>query len=483
VLTGPTELTPSQLWFFEQDFEDIDHWNGMWPLLSVAEQLDPMLLGAALHKVMVHHDMLRARFTRNSAGWSAAIIAPDELGPVPLSTFDYSDLSGADLERAVEETCERCQASLSLSDGPTLRVSYFDLGEGRSGRLHVAAHWVTLDYYSSRIFFEDLQSAYLQLRRGEDPLLPAKTTPFPLFSQQLIERSNDHDVIEELVEWMSAERAAVAPIPLDHDLGPNRQATARRVMISLPVGQTRALVGSARRDYGCEVREMILTALARALANFTGQSAALVEIEAHGRDQMILGADMSRSVGRTSTLWPAYLDVDQADDAAQAIARVVERMRSHPNRGMGYGLLRYLSENIEIRRGLQAMPAPAVGLNYWGQVDEYFTGLIEPSAESPGRHRSDAGMRPRILDVLGFVAADQLTLVWTYSENLHLASTAKAMAEATVTELQWLLAPDNPGQEPAVAQLVDESRPMESDGRWRLPTAASSAQKPSGAGA
>src|SRR5439155_18220796 len=174
-VTGDVPLTPSQLWFLDQDFADAQHWNGMWPLIVLNERLDPVLLGAAVHRLFIHHDALRIRFNRTHDRWRARIEGPAAALPVPFSVIDLSEVPDEGLSEVVEQTCTRLQASLDLEHGPVARISYLDLGPDRLPRLHVAAHWIAVDYYSSRLLVEDLLTAYAELKNGQEVRLPAKT--------------------------------------------------------------------------------------------------------------------------------------------------------------------------------------------------------------------------------------------------------------------------------------------------------------------
>jgi non-ribosomal peptide synthase protein (TIGR01720 family) len=46
---------------------------------------------------------------------------------------------------------------------------------------------------------------------------------------------------------------------------------------------------------------------------------------------------------------------------------VKEQLRHIPNRGIGYGLLRYLCGSPEIKEQLGALPKATVSFNYLGQ--------------------------------------------------------------------------------------------------------------------
>jgi amino acid adenylation domain-containing protein/non-ribosomal peptide synthase protein (TIGR01720 family) len=468
-VTGDVPLTPNQLWFLDQDFTDAHHWNGMWPLIMVTEQLDPVLLGAAVHRLFVHHDALRTRFHRTPDGWRATIEEPAAALPVPFSVVDLTNVPDDAVSDAVDQTCERLQASLDLETGPVIRITYLDLGPDRMPRLHVAAHWATVDYYSSRVLVEDLLTAYAQLQAGQDIRLPAKTMSVIEACNALHAEAQTDDIGDEVDYWLAPERRSAAEIPFDHATGPNVQGSARRVLVTLGQAETTRLVTELPRQYGCEVREVILTALGRAFASWTGRDSLVLDIEGHGREDVVHG-DISRTVGRFSTLWPLLLHTP-AGPPAEALAAVAPQVRRPRDRGVWHGLLRYVREDPELRQQLADIPPAQVGFNYWGRVDEYFNELVRPSTESPGPHRGARGMRPRPIDVLGFVAGGELALVWSYSHNLHLPETVGRLAEQTMTELRSLLGFETePGSEHGRPRAlhVDEHRPMQFDDVWSL---------------
>ncbi|MCK0093932.1 condensation domain-containing protein, partial [Rhodococcus sp. F64268] len=81
-------------------------------------------------------------------------------------------------------------------------------------------------------------------------------------------------------------------------------------------------------------------------------SSALVKFEGHGREEAVVpGADLSRTVGWFTSAYPVRVDLSgvDVDDAfaggvsvGAAVKAVKEQLLAIPDRGMGYGLLRYL---------------------------------------------------------------------------------------------------------------------------------------------
>ena len=448
-LVGEVPLTPSQAWFFDHDFSEPDHWNGFWPLLVVEEPLDPDLLRSALHEVIAHHDGLRMRLRRDSKGWHAIVADPKAESAEPFGTIDLSGLDEPELTDELEAVCARNQAELDLAQGPVLRLTYFDLGPGREGRLHLAAHWAVLDYYSSRVVFEDLWLAYRQLAAGESPRLSPKTTSIRDVADRLQELARSDAVRSELPMWLDPRRKAAA-LPTDHDLGPNDQASTEQVLVMYGAEETEAIVQALPRASGCNVAEAIIAAVARALWRWSGAESTVIELEAYGRWSEVLGIDVSRTVGRLSTFTPLLVEAPGSGDRSAVLASVVDQVRSHPRHGIGQGLLRYMGDP-EARRALAEMPAPPINVNYWGQTNEYLSQAVMPFDESPGPLYAASGQRPRLLDVFGLVIGSQLALVWSYSRNLHRQETVAALAEDAASELLWLA-----GGDPATADLSAE---------------------------
>ncbi len=104
--------------------------------------------------------------------------------------------------------------------------------------------------------------------------------------------------------------------------------------------------------------------------------------------------------------------------------------------------------------------------------------MIWPSTESPGPHRSPAGLRPRLIEITSFIANGQLVMLWTYSENLHLPATIQKLAEQTMRELGNLLPASDRVFAVMPAVLVEESRPLQDDGEWQLPPSVEAVTEP-----
>src|SRR5262249_33207720 len=132
---------------------------------------------------------------------------------------------------------------------------------------------------------------------------------------------------------------------------------------------TRGLLQDVPPVYHTQANDALLAALGRTLAGWTGDDRVLVELEGHGREPVFAGVDLSRTVGWFTTLFPVALDLRGAHGPGEALVAAKERLRAVPGRGIGFGVLRWLSPDPAVREGLAALPAAGVAFNYLGQLD------------------------------------------------------------------------------------------------------------------
>jgi amino acid adenylation domain-containing protein/non-ribosomal peptide synthase protein (TIGR01720 family) len=443
-VVGPVEMTPVQAWFFSQPVPERHRFN-MTEMFSVRRPLDVPVLERAVARLLEHHDALRLRFAARDGAWSQENAPPD--GGAPVTRIDLARVPEERQAEALERAADQLQGSLDLARGPLLRAGYFVRGEGRSGRLLVAVHHLVTDGVSWRILLEDLQAAYAQASRGEPVSLPAKTTSFRAWAARLAEHARAGGFDGELPYWAAEARAGVPPLPLDFPEGAEAgtAASSRSVDVSLPPDETRALLQDVPRAYRTRIDDVLLTALARALAGWTGEGRVLVEMEGHGREELFPDVDLSRTVGWFTTAYPVLLDVGSAPGEGASLKAVKEQLRAVPGRGIGYGALRWLVGG-EAGERLAALPAPQVSFNYLGQVD----GAVGPDGprealfgRAPESVGSDVGARlPRrhLLGVSGVVEGGRLRMSFGYGASAHRRETVEELAGRFLAELRGLVA-------------------------------------------
>jgi non-ribosomal peptide synthase protein (TIGR01720 family) len=228
------------------------------------------------------------------------------------------------------------------------------------------------------------------------------------------------------------------PIVRDRFEGANTVSSERSRVASLDASISRRLLqpSSARRRASVEI--LLLTALGRSVSRLTGGNRVRVALEGHGREDLFADVDLSRSVGWFTAMYPLCLELSSGAGLDQSIDEVEQQLGAVPERGIGYGLLRYLGPESKERAELAAQPAPEISFNYLGQFDQVVRsdGLFTGAGESTGAMRSHDGKRAHLLDVVVMVSGGCVHVVVTYSEALHSASTVEGLLEGMLADLR-----------------------------------------------
>ena len=257
-------------------------------------------------------------------------------------------------------------------------------------RLLLMIHHLAVDGVSWRILLSDLAAAWKALVRDEMPVLEPVTTPFRHWAKYLSQRANQQAVLSEIGYWKTA--LSGAPLFPERFLEPAKDniASAGSLHVTLPIDLTTALLTSVPEAFYAQINDVLLTALAlasfqwRRLYTTTDDGTITINLEGHGREPMDSGLDLSRTVGWFTSVFPVRLDLNDIDlkhidleeihpdeffagqsAIGQALKLIKDQLRAIPNRGLNYGLLRYL--NSETARDLAAMSAPQLAFNYLGR--------------------------------------------------------------------------------------------------------------------
>jgi amino acid adenylation domain-containing protein/non-ribosomal peptide synthase protein (TIGR01720 family) len=449
IVTGEVLLTPVQSWFLNHPMTERHHFNQSL-LLEVPERVEAEILERAIDLLISHHDALRLRFVEAENGQWRQFIVAEETHQV-FSCEDLGQLEGDEAEVALEMKSSALQASLDLVDGPILRAALFRMGRGRPARLLLVVHHLAVDGVSWRILVEDLHRACDLLERSSAELaLPEKTTSYKRWAQALYEYAQGSALTEEIDYWREVLRKEVELLPLDLTDGANLAGSARTIVKRLTGEETTALLQEVPEVYHTQINDLLLAALTRALSGWTGSHRHRVNLEGHGRESVAVGngagLDLSRTVGWFTTIYPVLLEVRSGDTPDRVLLRIKEQLRKVPQRGLGFGLIRYLREQ-HLGQPALAFAKEAAGseisFNYLGQFDQLLGDAPEWRAaarQSVGRGVSEREQRRYLLEIVALISGGELIVQWSYNTQLHLAETIEGLAERYITELRELIA-------------------------------------------
>ncbi|WP_460359702.1 condensation domain-containing protein, partial [Actinoallomurus bryophytorum] len=447
---GRAPLTPVMRWLHDIDGPTSGYSQSM--LVHAPGDLDLPGLTAVVQALLDRHAMLRARVTADGLD-----IPPPGAVPAAVTRVDVAGRPGADVAR-------RAREGLAPEEGVMLRAVWLDAGD-RPGHVLLVAHHFAVDGVSWRILLPDLAAAWADLTAGRPIALPSPGTSFRRWSHGLTEAAARPERTAELDHW-TAVLDRDAPVLGDRPLDPARdtEATARDLTRTLPVTATEPLLTTVPAAYHAGVEDVLLAALALALHRDRPASW-LATLEGHGRaEQLVPGADLSRTVGWFTSEYPVALGLAPGTTPGDALKQIKERLRAAPDQGLGYGLLRHL--NPGTAKILADLPAPAIGFNYLGRFaagDDEAPAPWHPAADSWGGGADDAMPLTNVLE-LGAVTEDhpdgpRLSATWTWASGVLPERRVRALADAWFTALTDLAAAvDSGGRTPSDLALVSLSQ-------------------------
>lgn len=444
LVTGPVPITPGARRFLEHIGPGRHHYN-VSVLLETPDGFNPGRMDQAVRHVVAHHDALRLRYFHDGRmGWRQYMAGVD--GPPHFAITDLSGIPRAAQSAAIEEAAAEVQASLDLSRGPLFRVTYFDFGDHRRGRLLFVVHHIAVDGMCERFPLEDILSVYQQLCTGDEVRMPPKTTSFKRWAIGLEKYARSKALKKEAEYWLGLPWDQVRPFPLDNAEGVNSRATSSFIEITISSEKTHTLLSLPRKST-TRVHEVLLTALALALSRWTGSDTVLVDLMHHGREPIFGHMDLSRTVGNFISHVPVVLNLGNAYPASKAVETVKEQLRRIPKGGIGYGLLRYMCGNTEENEKLRSCPKAEISFNCRihgartlpPNQGHLAAGSFQPAMESCGPPIAPDAIRGHLIGFRADIINGRANLGFTYSEALQRGSTVEALTHGCMEELDSLL--------------------------------------------
>ncbi|HVI44818.1 MAG TPA: non-ribosomal peptide synthase/polyketide synthase [Chitinophaga sp.] len=433
-LTGNSGLLPIQQWFFETKGAATIPFNQSI-LLAIDKSVTPSALAAAIRHLVDYHDALRFTYSQDNNGWRQSY--GDAEG-----TLEITDLRGATeaiLPETIAQYANQYQQSLRIEQGILIRpVLFLTPDTDKQNRLLLVIHHLGVDGVSWRILLEDLE--LLLKSNGESDtvsILGKKSSSYRQWYAALTEYGQRRRVQAQLDYWqqtVNSYRPLRTDIAYDGALTVSDTASHRR---RLGVTQTQRLLQEAPRAYHTVINDVLLCALTLALTAWNNARGAIIGLEGHGREDIAPGTDTSRTIGWFTNMYPVRLHTAAGSTPGNALRDVKEQLRRMPDKGLGYGVLKYINR----AEGLQGKDPWDILFNYLGQSDNTVKqdGLLGMAAESSG---TDAGadfpMRHK-LALTGMVQDGELMLQWEYSNKHYAPETVAELADAYMTQLEKLI--------------------------------------------
>ena len=350
---GPIGGVPILRWFHE--LADINALFAHGVFIKVPPQLTGAHLEQALQALMRAHPALAAHTH------DGALIVGEAAAPVSL----VSQQTGvSDVEAAAEQAFNQAAARLDPANGVMMQAVLLRQEQASLGLVWVIHHLV-VDGVSWRVLLDELQQTAQAALAGTPLTLPAEETSLHDWSARLL--ANVAARGAEMAFWQSMlanDLPRLGQRALDATRDTHATQQAKRTLLG--AAQTQALLTTLPPRYRASVEELLLSALSLAFRQRFGVDTLRYTLESHGRAELDGEVDLARTVGWLTAEYPVQIALEtQPEQAVRAVKRV---LRAIPDRGIGYGQLRWL----DARRGPQLQQrwqqaAPEILFNYLGR--------------------------------------------------------------------------------------------------------------------
>lgn len=433
LLKGDVGLLPIQQWFFENAPSDNSHFNQS-VLLGINKEVTESMLQLAIEQLTAHHDALRFVYQQTGGKWQQEYgLAKGEIFSEDLQFVPEETLGSFITERATYY-----QRNLIIEKGELMRVVLMKTPQSDVvNRLFIAIHHLAIDGVSWRILLDDLEMLINAFTLESKVDLGNKSISYRQWYNALEKYGESNRLSEQKNFWQQAVASYKALQVDGADDSEIRMKDTCSLVVQLSSEETSRLLHDVPRVFHTEINDILLCAVALTLCEWNNTDKIVIGLEGHGREHLAEGLDTSRTVGWFTTIFPVLLSGDKDKKAGDLIKTVKEQLRQVPDKGLGYGVLRYLNKE-ETLQGKQPWD---VIFNYMGQIGNAVkeNKWLSIASESTGLGISEEQVVKEKLSINSSIRSGALVLNWVYSNKNFEEETIRKITNSYITNLQWLI--------------------------------------------
>ncbi|MBK8552373.1 MAG: hypothetical protein IPL53_15415 [Ignavibacteria bacterium] len=336
-------------------------------------------------------------------------------------------------------SADRHQRSLDIEKGDIIRLVLMHTPESEAAnRLLIVIHHLAVDGVSWRILLEDLELLVSGLKEGGITELGQKSSSYRQWYNALENYGKSESLISQKAYWESS-IANITVLPLDKEYeGEIKASDTGNISLSLGAEQTSQLLQEVPKAYHTEINDILLSALAKTLCDWSGGDNVVIGMEGHGREQIEDGIDTSRTTGWFTSHYPVLFELNSVKGEGDFIKSVKEQLRRVPDKGLGYGVLKYINKDEKLLNS----ESPDIIFNYLGQSDNILSGSkwFSMADEPAGMAISEDYIFSNKLSVNAIVQKGEMVLHWTYSKKHYEKQTIDKIVQNYKSNLELLIA-------------------------------------------
>lgn len=363
IVEGTVNLTPIQLDFMKKNLYHRNHYNQA-VMLYRQEGFDEAIIRNVFERIVEHHDALRMIYRYENDNITQYNRNAQD-GLIEVKVFDL--IGDEDYSEKIQEEANRLQTDIDLEKGLLIKLGIFKTRHGN--HLLIIIHHLVVDGVSWRIILEDFAAGYSQAIRNERIKLQLKTSSYKEWSEGIQSYANSKALLKEIKYWINLEERENEKTKADSIINQRKYIDFKIMTITLREEETSYLLKNVNKAFNTEINDILLTALGLAIKETKGSNQILIDLEGHGRENIIEGIDLSRTIGWFTSIYPVILDMSLSKNLSSAIIYTKETLRKIPNKGIGYSILKYLTKE-ENKKALKFNLNSSICFNYLGQFDQ-----------------------------------------------------------------------------------------------------------------
>ncbi|WP_046759183.1 non-ribosomal peptide synthetase, partial [Kordia jejudonensis] len=432
ILEGEAILHPIQEQFFAKENEAFNHYNQS-VLVTVSKIVTEAHLAEAIQLLSKQHDALRFQYQLDEK-------VTQMYGNQTLEL----QVETAETVEEISNICANAQTTLDIEKGDIARFVWIKTPSSETeNRVFIAIHHIAVDGVSWRILLEDLTKILENQQQGIAVTLPEKGTSYRQWTNALKTYATSSTLEKEANYWKQVlEQHTSLPTDTTYDEAITFEET-KNYSVSLDASATKSLLHEVHTAYGTEINDILLSALAMALQSWMQAPKVVIGLEGHGREELFDNIDINRTIGWFTSVYPVCLDLLNTADIGILVADTKDMLREIPNKGIGYGALRYLSENEHINMDL-SVDYEDIIFNYLGSFDNSVSSekesIVGFAKENAGETMSPKNKYAHKFSINSMIVEGSLQLDWDYDAKRYQEETIKQLADNYIQALQAIIA-------------------------------------------
>jgi len=406
------------------------HYFNVSALLRPAKTADPEHLEQAVKLLVENNSALRTHLVEKDGQLVVQEVLPTKEAWHGIERRMIPG-AGEEARRAIATICQEVQGGLHVYDGPLLRMVLMTDQEGEQ-RLFLAVHHQVSDRMSLFLMLDNLDQLYTQFAAGKTKVeSPLASVSYGRWIQALETYAASDEGRQQADAWLALDWQVVKPVPEDHPSRPlaNINANASGVKVTL---EGEAALRILRHDSG-RADQLVMLAIGRAVAAWSGTDRALIESLSHGR--RLSSLDVSRTIGCFLTYQPVLVDGRDTVATGDAVAA----LRDQLEQAWSFDALRFYAPDQVLRDRMEALPRAEVLYNFVGRPIESTSAaaLKVVVDEDRGRDTPEDGVRDHKIAIMAEIIEDRMiTLTLVYCTAIHDEETIRTLGQCVIENLE-----------------------------------------------